>query len=367
MAAPVNAPIAPGEFDYRDPEQLRVMLAWAGCDRVLAEYAGCSESTISKNRRKHKINAANDTGRLEFEPVSPAGESAENAEHLAALLEYFEGRVVPPAPKPTAAKVPGEYAKALVVADLHYPFVDRRALEVVIGLGEVARPDEVIVNGDAFDFAQISRFVKRPDLPPIQSDIDQCREDILAPLGALAPVRRFIVGNHEQSRWQNYLFTRCPEISSLRCLTMEAVLGLTEMGWAWQPWEYWPTDSLCVYHGDRHTSALGGGSAMSARKEQLDMGCSTLTGHTHHAGAFFRQDRAGYRVSYEIGWLGDAAAMQAAGCTTHRTPTKAHDWHQACALIHYKPEHSAFLVELIPILSDSRRTFAIYQDQEIIA
>jgi hypothetical protein len=148
---------------------------------------------------------------------------------------------------------------------------------------------------------------------------------------------------------------------------MEAVLGLTEMGWVWQPYEYWFTDNLIGYHGDRHTSALGGGSAMSARKESIDMGCSTLTGHTHHAGAFFRQDRTGYRVSYEIGCTCDWRKMQAAHVTTRRTPVKAEDWHLCCALVRYRPQHSAFRVELIPIIDDGRRTFAIYQDQEIIA
>jgi hypothetical protein len=148
---------------------------------------------------------------------------------------------------------------------------------------------------------------------------------------------------------------------------MEAVLGLTEMGWIWQPYEYWPTDQLCVYHGDRHTSMLGGGSAMSARKESIDMGVSTVTGHTHHAGAFFRQDRAGYRVSYEIGMLADWRKMQAAHVTTRRTPTKCEDWHLACALIRYRPQHSAFRVELIPIVDDGHRTFCIWQDSEVVA
>jgi len=363
----LNAPVLAADFDYKDREQFERMYLWAGSCGKLARYlrengVDAKEGTLNSWRDRHNIPIANPAYAQRFALPEELDEDA-----VAGLTEYLKGRIVPDPPEPSAARIPGNYAKALVIADLHFPFVDRRVLEVVIGLGEASGPDEIVIDGDAFDFAQVSRFTRRPDLPPIQNDIEQCRSEILAPLGALAPVRRFIVGNHETARWENYLFTRCPEIASLKCLTMEAVLGLTEMGWSWQPWEYWPTDQLCIYHGDRHTNALGGGSAMSARKEQIDMGVSTLTGHTHHAGAFFRQDRAGYRVSYEIGWLGDAEAMQAAGCTTKRTPTKAHDWHHACALVHYKPGHSAFLVELIPILSDPKRTFCIYQDEEITA
>jgi hypothetical protein len=306
-------------------------------------------------------------------PQQEAVESVEEqdaASAARALLEYLEKRGVPEAPGPTAAVNPGEYATCLVCSDLHFPHHHEGAFEVFLGLADRVQPTELVIDGDCFDFAQIGKYLKNPNCyTPLQQDIDLCRETVLARIAAAAPkaVRRFIVGNHENGRWENYLFSRCPDLASLRCLTIENVLGLAEMGWVWQPYEYWVTDSLVVYHGDRHTSALGGGSAMSARKESIDMGCSTITGHTHHAGAFFRQDASGYRVSYEIGGLMDWRKMQSAGVTTRRTPTKAEDWHLACALVRYRPGHSAFRVELIPIVDDGSRTFAIYQDEEIAA
>lgn len=298
------------------------------------------------------------------------GEAEEDNAALEELQEYFKTRTVPAPLPPTAAVNPGDYATCLVVSDPHFPFIHEGAFEVFLGLCDTIKPTEILVNGDAFDFMQIGKYVRDPRAYiPLKRDMQACRERFFAPIQGAAPdaVKRFNVGNHEEARWQSYLFTHCPEIADFDCLTMEAVLGLTEMGWVWQPYEYWPTDSLCAYHGDRHTSALGGGSAMSARKESIDMGVSTITGHTHHAGAFFRQDRAGYRVSYEIGCLCDARKMQAAGVTTRRTPTKFEDWHLACALVRYKPQHSAFRVELIPIVDDGKRTFCIWQDQEITA
>lgn len=296
-------------------------------------------------------------------------QGAESSKALEEISEWLLTRTVPVAPPPTAAKNPGDYATCLVCSDVHFPHQHEAALEVFLGLADTIRPDEIVIAGDLFDFSQIGKYTRDPaHYVPLQGDIDQCRL-LLARFEAASPrsVRRFLVGNHEEGRWKNYLFNRAPELASLRCLTMEAVLGLTELGWVWQPYEYWVTDSLIIYHGDRHTSALGGGSAMSARKESIDMGVSTVTGHTHHAGTFFRQDRAGYRVSYEIGGLMDWRKMQEAGVTTHRTPTKALDWHLACALIRYRPGHSAFRVELIPIVDDGRRTFCIWQDSEIVA
>lgn len=367
---------------YDDPQALRALVetykAYGATARHLQSLGyGVSGSTIRNRciefgipiqdpgyrRRSEKLKRAPET------PADIGAAADEGPDTLVELLEWFESRTVPDAPPPTAAANPADYATCLVGSDLHFPHQHDGALEVFLGLADIIKPTEIAVPGDAFDFAQIGRYVRNPNREhKLQDDIDQCRA-LLARIEVASPhsVRRFMVGNHEEGRWNNYLFTRAPELASLRCLTMEAVLGLTEMGWAWQPYEYWPTDSLCVYHGDRHTSALGGGSAMSARKESIDMGVSTVTGHTHHAGAFFRQDRAGYRVSYEIGCLCDWRKMQAAGVTTRRTPTKTEDWHNACALIRYRPGHSAFRVELIPIVDDGRRTFAIWQDSEIVA
>jgi hypothetical protein len=322
-----------------------------------------ASGTLNKWRLRHEIEVANPDYRyrgLDTPPIDP--DDAGTRE----LLEYFRSRTVPAAPPPTASKVPGDYATCLVASDLHFPFHHEAAWDVFLGLEDAIRPDEVVLNGDVFDFAQLGRFVR--DFTKehrVKHDMQLCRENVLGRVRT--PVRRFIVGNHEEARWRNYLLTHCPEIADLDVLTMEAVLGLTECGWIWQPYEYWVTDSLVIYHGDRHTSALGGGSAMSARKESIDMGCSTVTGHTHHAGAFFRQDRVGYRVSYELGGLMDWRKMQAAGVTTHRTPTKAFDWHLCCALIRYRPGHSAFKVDLIPIVDDGKRTFAIWEDSEIVA
>lgn len=334
-------------FDFRDPTQLFAALQ-AGSVREVARKRGVSHTTLLDWR-----------GRFQNEHEDPAED----------LLRYLESRTVPIAPGPTAAVNAGDYATLLVGSDLHYPHHHEAAWEVFLGLADRLKPTEILLNGDIWDFAQIGRYTKDPNsFHPLQSDIDACRL-ILARVDAASPrsVKRVTLGNHEEGRWKNYLFTRAPEIASLRALTMESLLGLTEMGWYWQPYEYWPTDSLIIYHGDRHTSVLGGGSAMSARKESLDMGCSTVTGHTHHAGAFFRQDRMGYRVSYEIGCLCDWRKMQAAFVTTRRTPTKAEDWHLCCALIRYRPGHSAFNVQLIPIVDDGKRTFVIFNDEEIRA
>jgi hypothetical protein len=368
-------------FDYRDPVVLRDLLATHRTDGGVADFLSCvgievSKSTIGNLRRDYRIPIASEAYRRRSDSVkrqqvghaiAPPVEE-QGPDTAALLLDWLESRTVPAPLPPTAAANPADYATCLVASDLHFPHQHEGAFEVFLGLAERIRPTEIVIDGDAFDFSQIGRYVRNPaHYVPIQTDIDLCRERVINRITTAAPdsVRRFIVGNHEEGRWNNYLFTRCPELASLRCLTMEAVLGLTELGWVYQPYEYWVTDQLIIYHGDRHSSNLGGGSAMSARKEAIDMGCSGLTGHTHHAGAFYRRDRMGYRVWHEIGCLCDFRKMQAAGVTAKKTPTKTEDWALCCALVHYRPGHSAFRVQLIPILEDKGRVFAIYEDAEI--
>lgn len=378
MAFPDKPPIAPSDFDWSDPVQFAAMYVWAGSVTKLTEFLNQSgrritEAGLNRWRRQHGINVANPSYRKKY--TAHAEVTSETTGPLAKLeeiAEWLKNRTVPDPPPPRAARERGAYARCLVASDLHFPHHHEGAFEVFLGLIEAIMPEEVVLDGDVFDFPQISRFAKDPTkVTQLQTDIDLCREQVLARIqkaGGEDTVYRFIVGNHEESRWKRYLWERCPEIASLRCLTMEAVLGLTEMGWVWQPYEYWVTDQLIVFHGDRHTNTLGGGSAMSARKEMIDVGCSGLTAHTHHAGAFFRRDRMGYRVWYEIGCLCDWRKMQAAGVTTRKTPVKTEDWHLACALVYYEPGRSAFHVDLIPILEDERgRTFALWQGERIVA
>jgi hypothetical protein len=351
-------------YDLRKADDFWAALEEVGGSLVaLARETGIPRETL-KTWKRHHQDGRIWTGRHWERP----GVSTKEAD-IAALIDYLTSRAVPSPPPPRASRTLDGMARCLVASDLHYPHHHEGAWEVFLSLIELIQPEEIVLDGDIFDFAQIGRYAKDPTKQRLlQDDIDACRRDILSRItlvGGKDTVYRFIVGNHEHSRWTHYLWDRCPELASLRCLSMEAVLGLAELGWYWQPYEHWVTDALIIYHGDRHTNTLGGGSAMSARKEMIDMGCSGITGHTHRAGAFFRQDRLGYRVWYEIGCLCDWRKMQAAGVTTRNTPTKPEDWHLACALVYYEPGKSEFHVDLIPILDNGRQTWAIYQGQRV--
>jgi hypothetical protein len=287
-----------------------------------------------------------------------------------ALLEYLRSRRVPEG-APPKVKVNGSgYATELVGCDLHYPHHHRAAWEVFLGACEHIQPQGVTLNGDSLDLAQLGRYARDPrTFTPVQNDIDQCRE-LLARVPAAAPDARctLVMGNHEWGRFENYLWTRCPELASLRCLDLESLLGLDELGWRYAKDGYWLIpDVLVLDHGSRHTNSLGGGSAQTARKEMLDIGTSGVTGHTHKLGMFWRQDGIGYRVWAEGGCLCDQDRMRAAGVTARKRGPSREDWHLGFLKVDYKPGGDAFTVTPIPILSNERRTFAIIDGEEISA
>lgn len=302
--------------------------------------------------------------------VSPARlSSAQGAADYQELLDYLKSRPVPQGRPPKASATDRRYKRELIGCDLHAPLHHEKAWELFLAVAQELQPEGITLLGDVLDLAMISRFVRKPSaVRQLQTDLDWARENVFARINAVAPnaVKTFVPGNHEGERWERYLYERCPEIAELRCLAMPALLGLDELGWCYEPDGYDLIPGvLTVTHGDRHTNTLGGGSAMSARKEMLDTGLSGVSGHTHRLGKFYRYDLAGYRVWVELGCLCDQEKMREHRVTSHKRGRKVEDWHLGFGLVYYTDEGQAFDIKDVPILQSRRRTFCIIGGKEI--
>ena len=49
-----------------------------------------------------------------------------------------------------------------VISDLHIPYQDDKALNILYKIQSKLRPKEVVITGDLFDFPKISRFKTDP-------------------------------------------------------------------------------------------------------------------------------------------------------------------------------------------------------------
>lgn len=376
MSYPHDPPFPAVEFDITDPSRFAALYMWAESAAKMSRWLEASgikhsKSSIHNYRLRHNIPVADLAHRARDDQF--AAETVQNgssSDSVLALLEYLRDRDVPN-PRETIRSVApsGDYATALVASDAHYPFHHEGACGVVRQLLHRWQPDLLILNGDFQDFAALGKFAKNPSsLVDLQILLDNGRT-YLAELAAAAPDARciYIPGNHEEDRLLNYLWTHCSALASLRCLTLESMLGLSEIGWTYAPDGVELTDELVVIHGDRYSNMLGGGSGASARKEGLDLGVSSVTGHTHHGGVFYRQDRRSYRVNAEGFSLCDPEKMRKAGVTGRKRGGKPLDWHLGCIRVDYSLTTSRFGIMPIAIVESKGETFAIIDGEEVRA
>lgn len=101
--------------------------------------------------------------------------------------------------------------RILVLSDLHLPYHSVGAIDAAIAYGIPYLPDAILINGDLFDFYQLSRFDKSPTKPKVAHELE-CGNKFFAHLrGVFGNGVRVILklGNHDQ-RWDTYLQQAAP-------------------------------------------------------------------------------------------------------------------------------------------------------------
>lgn len=186
--------------------------------------------------------------------------------------------------------------KMIIFGDLHVPYHDNKAVDIVCKVMNMIQPDKVIVIGDSIDFYGLSTFGPAPDrVLKIQDDLDATFK-VHQQLNSDAEYI-FLVGNHEY-RLERYL-RKHPEIFALDALELENLLRLDELGWELRQ-DYKFKDFL-VIHGKRWSKHAGWG----AKKELEDRFFQTniIMGHTHKVGCYMATGPRKQIGGWEIGCL----------------------------------------------------------------
>lgn len=189
----------------------------------------------------------------------------------------------------------------VVLHDVHCPFQDDNAVKVALDITKAVQPDEIILLGDIFDCAQISRFgVSADRLNKIQEDIDvgtafvaDCRR--AAPKAKI----RFQMGNHEDrlTKWA----MNNPNMAKLRALEPLYIFGLDKLGKV----EIVPYKShirildTILTHG--HVVRKKSGATAMANIEAY--GFSVHCGHTHRLSRVYCTNGGDILVGTEGGCL----------------------------------------------------------------
>lgn len=120
----------------------------------------------------------------------------------------------------------------LAMYDIHYPFEDEENINIAIDYAKSKyKIDRLVLGGDCADFHGISKYSRDPfEKMPFHEEVEYCAEQI----GNISnqfegALRYYIKGNHED-RLERYLWTRAPEVSRLKGMTVNEQLELESSG-----------------------------------------------------------------------------------------------------------------------------------------
>lgn len=163
-----------------------------------------------------------------------------------------------------------ELKGTLVIADLHCPYHHEQALQNALAL----QPEQIIIAGDLFDFASISRFTKS-EQSRLESDLEIAGL-VLLELACIAPVI-IVSGNHDE-RLVAKLDTA---LRFSRVVSMALNGRVPENTITVSDYDYcYVGDTYVVGHLSQYSKDPGKVAAQMARKYQRHC----LVGHDHIVG-----------------------------------------------------------------------------------
>jgi metallophosphoesterase superfamily enzyme len=183
----------------------------------------------------------------------------------------------------------------IVLNDTQFPFHDVPTLQAVTRFLDDFEPHVIVLNGDIFDFYEMSDFDKNPRRAfTLQDEIDIGRKVIDRWADRHNRAKRILIAGNHEDRLRRQLWKN-PRFASLRDLDLQHLLSPDDA------WEVLPYGSqaqishMLVEHGDRATSK----SAYSAWGMFLKRGMSGIMGHTHRMARIeHTDDRANHRLFY---------------------------------------------------------------------
>lgn len=232
------------------------------------------------------------------------------------------------------------YSTHIIINDIHIPYHDEKSLESVVKFLTDFKPDALHINGDMLDCYQLSRFDKDPKrVLELQDDLDKATEWISKFRKAIPKGEIYYhLGNHEE-RIKRYKWGS-PELSSLKALTLEEMLHFKENNVQKLDYDkpYVHQGRFLIYHG----SIVRKNAGYTAKAELEKWGISGISGHTHRAAKYSKDDMSGHKEWIENGHLCDSSKCDYI--------LGVPDWSQAISVVYLpKDKKDPIIVDQIPI------------------
>ena len=205
-------------------------------------------------------------------------------------------RIVEPIRYPGRINVSLQHATVLVASDCHYwpgdtPFMHK----ALVRMCKELRPSIVILNGDVFDGAAVSRHPPMgwDKVPDVQPEIEACQEHLFEIEQAAGKARKiWTLGNHDQ-RFERSIAVGNPKFRGVKGTSLKDHFPL------WEPaWSVMVNDHTQVKHRQA-------GGVHANYNNTLKSGVSMVTGHLHSANVYGLTDLRGTRFACDTGCIAD--------------------------------------------------------------
>ena len=177
--------------------------------------------------------------------------------------------------------IPNAQNEILVLSDIHVPYHSVDALTVALRWGKEHNINTVFINGDFWDFHQLSSFVKDPRKRNTKEELEMGWR-VLDTIRNVLPnaVIYFKAGNHEE-RWEKYLSTQAPVLLDMEEFRLDIILKLGERGISFIGDKIRvKAGKLTILHGHEFK---GGGGVNPARWLFLRTKGNAMCSHFHRA------------------------------------------------------------------------------------
>lgn len=168
------------------------------------------------------------------------------------------------------------------VSDMHYPYQDKRAMEIFLKNVQKRRPKRVIVNGDAIDNYLLSDHDHDPDRSgaTLQEECDSIRPDLKEICRWAAEVH-YIMGNHEERMYR--LIKDVPALYAARALEFKKLAELPAKVQVYPYLTKLKVGKLYFHHGQIANSRTAKATYDKFRR-------SMVVGHAHRADTYIQTD-----------------------------------------------------------------------------
>jgi hypothetical protein len=194
-----------------------------------------------------------------------------------------------------------ENGTIIVGSDQHYwPGVVTQAHKGFVKFCKELKPDAIILNGDVFDGASVSRHpsIGWENKPSVIQEIEACQERLGEIIDAAPKAKRvWSLGNHD-ARFETRLANVAPQYAKVHGMHLRDHFPL------WEPcWSAWVNDDVVIKHRFK-------GGIHAAFNNALWSGKSIITGHLHKGVVTPFSDYNGTRYACDLPTMADPYGPQ---------------------------------------------------------